>query len=292
MSRHHPFTIPLDQYTLGGSIILPDGASPDQQVPVAVFVGDPGPYPLTRHTDQGTVRWPMAWAEAFATEGVGSFCYDQRGGGITSGDYADANREDLLTEAREVVAMALAQAETSRCAAIGWADGASFALQLAAEGVVDAVVLLAPPFRTAEGRYEAQVRDLARRGGFSDRVVALRLQKWRDEMTAMSRRVEEGEARSTQEIGGQSVSLNLNRFLQTATFDPAGVAASVRKPVLLLHGEADAIIPPDESAMLASELQCPCRRITYPKVEHFLYRHADAALDAARWLAQTLHPVN
>jgi uncharacterized protein len=288
VSRHHPFVIPRGAYTLAGSLMLPPDAAPDRPVPTAVFVGGPGPAPLTRYSDQGALRWPMAWGQVFVAEGIAVLAYDQRGGGVSSGEYATADRDDLFAEALEVVQMARAQPETAATAAVGWADGAAFALDLAARGEVDAAVLLSVPFLTAEVRYERQMRDLARRGGFSERVVAIRLERWRAEMASVARKVAEGDAYSVQEVGGRPVTLNLSRFLQTSNFDPAALVPSVNCPILLLHGEEDAIIASEESAMLAGELHAPCRRITYPGVQHFLYRHPEAASDAARWLAQTL----
>lgn len=290
MTRTHPFTVALDEYALAGSITLPDHASAEARVPMAVFLGGPGPTPMTRHTSDGSPEWPLTWSAVLAHVGMGALSYDQRGGGRSTGQYADANRLDLLTEAREAVAMAKVQPETARLAAIGWGDGATFALELAAEGLVDAAVLLAPPYRTAEARYEEQVRQLAQRGGFSERVVGLRLKQWRAELEAVANRIAQGETKAEHEVGGQTVSLNLERFLQTAQHDPGARVPAVQKPVLILHGEADAIIRPEESALLASALQCPVRRITYPRVQHFLHRHPEAAADAAQWLVQTLLP--
>lgn len=290
MPKSQPFTISLDQYTLVGSVVLPDQIRSGERAPVAVILGGPDPVALTRYSSEGALRWPMAWSHAIAKAGIVSLCYDQRGSGQSTGEYADADRSDLLQEAREAVAMARVQPETAGvpCVAIGWGDGASFALQLAAEGAVDAAVLLAPPFRTAEARYEEQVRSLAQRNGLSERVVKLRVDQYRKEMTAIAQRVADGQTHSEQKVGDQTVTLNLSRFLQTANFDPAPVAAAVRKPVLLLHGDADPVVPPEESAMLASALQCPCRRITYPKLQHFIYQHPKAVADAVQWITQTL----
>lgn len=273
-----------EAHGLAGNLVLPAGASPEGRVPGAVVVGGPGPAPLQRYTRDGFKEWPMLWTERLAESGVAGLCYDQRGSGLSGGQYHEADEEDLYADCAAAVEMLRLQPEVGRVAAVAWDDGTSFALRLAAEGRVDALILLAPGFLTAEARYRAQVSALAARKGLSDRVVQIRLRQWQAEVEAIRRRVEAGERVSTSEVGGRRVTTNLLRLLHTLTFDPAEWAGQCKVPVLILHGADDAVIPPGESETLAAALGGPVDRIVYPGQGHFLYRHRQAVQDAADWI--------
>lgn len=113
---------------------------------------------------------------------------------------------------------------------------------------------MATPFYTAEERFTREIRQLAARRGLSERVVQLRLNQWRRQMDAVARQVAGGEKTTSVKVGEHETMLNLARFLQNTRFDPAAVLAQVHVPVLVLHGEDDRVIPPQESAELISAL--------------------------------------
>lgn len=288
MPKTDPVSIASETHGLAGSLVLPDQASAEDKVTAALIVGGPGPIPLQRYTAQGAKQWPVLWSEALGEAGLGALCYDQRGSGLSSGLYHDADWDALyedVTAAQEILAV---QPEVGKVAAIAWAEGCGYALQLAAEGRVAALILLAPAYHTAEERYASGIRELATRKGLSERVVQLRINQWRGEMEATISQVQQGAVTTTTDIGGQPVTTNLLRFLQTIAYNPAAVVQHVKVPVLLLHGEDDTVIPPAESAAMAGALSGPVERITYPGVAHFLYRHPAAIKDAAAWLGRVL----
>lgn len=288
MPKLDPVSISSETHGLAGNLALPDQASAEHKVPAALIVGGPGPTPLQRYTAQGARQWPVLWSESLSEAGVGALCYDQRGSGLSSGQYHDADWDALYEDAKAVQEVLDVQPEVGGVAAIAWADGCNFALQLAAEGRVDALVLMAPAYHTAEQRYAAGIRELAARKGLSERVVQLRINQWRSEMEATISQVQQGVVTTTTDIGGQQVTTNLVRFLQTIAFNPAAVVPHVKVPVLLLHGEDDLVVPPSESAAMAGALNGPVERVTYPGVAHFLYRHPQAIKDAAAWLSRAL----
>jgi fermentation-respiration switch protein FrsA (DUF1100 family) len=49
---------------------------------------------------------------------------------------------------------------------------------------------------------------------------------------------------------------------------PIDLAAVVKPPVLILHGEADPIVPPPETARLAGSFSTPPRVLTIPSARH------------------------
>lgn len=288
MPRTEPISISAETHGLAGNLVLPDGATDAAPVPAALIVGGPGPLPLERYTKEGAKNWPVLWTEGLAARGVAGLCYDQRGSGLSSGLYHEADWDALYEDARAAADVLRLQPEVGKVVAVAWADGCAFALQLAAEGLVDGVVLLAPAYHTAEERYARSIRELASRKGLSERVIQLRISQWKDEILNTARRVQAGETTSMVDLGGTEVTTNLVRFLQSVAFDPAPVAAATRTPALLMHGLQDSAVLPDESAVMESRLGGPVHRITYPGQAHFLYRHSPAVQDAAEWILRTL----
>ncbi|HWI65584.1 MAG TPA: alpha/beta fold hydrolase [Symbiobacteriaceae bacterium] len=288
MPKLESVAISQDTYGLAGNLVLPDGATAEARVPGAVIIGGAGPLPLQRYTAEGAKNWPVIWTEALAAAGIAGLCYDQRGSGLSTGNYHEADWDALYDDARAAVEMLSVQPEVEGVAAIAWGEGCGFALQLAAEGKVDAIVLMAPAYHTEEERYARSIADLAARKGLSDRVVQVRVNQWKNEILAMARRVQEGETTATVDLGGQPVTTNLVRFLQSVAFDPAPVVARVRVPALLLHGDDDQAIVPAESDEMSRALPGRVERITYSGAAHFLYRHGGAKADAVAWLHKVL----
>ncbi|MDF2631033.1 MAG: hypothetical protein K0R39_4864 [Symbiobacteriaceae bacterium] len=288
MPKTEPISITQDSYGLAGNLVLPDGASADAKVPGAVILGGPGPLPLQRYTAEGARNWPVMWTEALAREGVAGLCYDQRGSGLSTGEYHDADFDALYDDAKAAAEMLAVQPEVGAIAAIAWGEGCHFALQLAVEGKVAAAVLLSAPYHGEEERYTRSLQALAARKGLSDRVVQVRVNQWKNEIMTTASQVQAGQVTATVDLGGTPVTTNLVRFLQTVAFNPAPLAAQVRVPVLLLHGLDDGVIAPAESEAMAAALPGPSERITYPGVAHFLYRHDRARTDAVAWLKRTL----
>lgn len=298
-------------YELAGSLALPDSAAVQSPKPGVLIVPGPGPSPLTRSTGEGEDRWPLIWARELAEAGFVALCFDQRGGGQSTGRYSDADRNSLYQDTVAVLETLAVQPEVDREAlvAIAWDEGCGFALQLAAEGRVHALVLMATPFYTAEERFTREIRQLAARRGLSERVVQLRLNQWRRQMDAVARQVAGGEKTTSVKVGEHETMLNLARFLQNTRFDPAAVLAHVHVPVLVLHGEDDRVIPPQESAELISALVARgavhdggagagagggatgiraavelYQRIVYREAGHFLYNDRRLIRDAITWL--------
>jgi pimeloyl-ACP methyl ester carboxylesterase len=288
MPKTEPISITQETYGLAGNLVLPDGASADAKVPGVLIVGGPGPLPQQRYTKEGARNWPVMWTEALAREGVAGLCYDQRGSGLSTGEYHEADWDALYDDALAAAEMLAVQPEVGPVAAIAWGEGCHFALQLAAEGKVSALVLMSAPYHHEEERYALSIQALAAKKGLSGRVVQVRVNQWKNEILATARRVQEGQVTATVDIGGTPVTTNLVRFLQTVAFNPAPLAAVVKVPALLLHGADDGVVLPAESEAMAGALPGPTDRITYPGVSHFLYRHDKARLDAVAWLKRTL----
>ena len=71
-------------------------------------------------------------------------------------------------------------------------------------------------------------------------------------------------------------------------------AADLSVPLLLLHGAADRMVPPDGSRSFFSKLRCPDREFReYPEAYHALFadiNHSEVLGDVERWIEAHLHP--
>jgi uncharacterized protein len=287
MFKTHPISISCETHGLAGNLVLPEGASPEQPVLGALIIGGPGPLPMDRYSPEGMKQWPVQWTEALGEAGLAGLCYDQRGSGLSSGLYHEADWDALYEDNKAALDLLRVQPEVSQTAVIAWGEGCSFALQLAAEGLVDAVVLMAPAYFTAEERYMRWIRSLAATKNLSERVIQLRLNQWKGEVMATVDRVQQGERTATTALSENiTVMTNLVRFLQLTLFDPAPLIERLKVPVLLLHGEQDNAIPASESEAIAHAMSGKTDRILYPGVAHFLFKHTRATTDAVGWLKQ------
>lgn len=75
------------------------------------------------------------------------------------------------------------------------------------------------------------------------------------------------------------------RLMWDELWDSLTVIADVRAPVLVMHGEADGLIPAEQGAALFAAAREPKRLILYPNGRHNDLRLHGAAEDAIAWLA-------
>ena len=77
---------------------------------------------------------------------------------------------------------------------------------------------------------------------------------------------------------------------QIASVSPVLAAAEIRKPVLLIHGAADAETPPDHSRRVLAALAGPKRLILVPGARHNESLRGDVWAEIERWLDDVLGP--
>lgn len=201
--------------------------------PAAVLVGGFGP--AARDGSFGRTGGPYAdLSQALARDGVAVLRYDKRGLGDSQGPALSWLDARVLTrDARAAVRTLASLPGVASVALIGHSQGGDLALAAAPGTAATRVVTLAAPGRPLGA--------LPRVSGTANRLLA--------------------------RLAGPAVTR------ATLGTDPAPVAARVRAPVLLVHGDRDGTVPTSDMRLLASarrDAGRPTRTITVRGANHFL----------------------
>lgn len=178
------------------------------------------------------------WARRLAGRGVAVLRYDKRGIGESTGPPLSWLDPDPLTvDARAAVRALSARPEvdTRRVGVIGHSQGGTIALRAASRSPrISRLVLLASP-----GRPLGELPDVAAPGA-----------------RALLRAV----------VGRAAAR-------RTLRLDPTTYAYRVRRPVTLIHGLADRVVPPRDALLLRRirrDRRLPTRLMLVPRANHYL----------------------
>ncbi len=221
------------------------GASPGHdgrpRVPAVLLIAGSGP----QDRDGARVELPgyAPWrdfAAALVAAGFAVLRVDDRGTGASRGRFAGATTDDFARDAAAAVAWLRRQKgiDGSRIALVGHSEGAVVALLTArADPAVRALVLLGAPSRPG--------REIAR--WQRQQLVSSDLARWPSTERRAVLAAAESEAERTAERDPW-----LRRWF---ALDPRAVAAQVHQPTLLVHGETDRQVPPEQADELAAVLR-------------------------------------
>ncbi len=255
-------------HTLAGTLVLPDPAAFEPPYPTAVLITGSGP----QDRDETLLgHKPFAvLADHLARRGIASLRCDDRGFAGSTGDFASATTLDFVEDARAQVAFLADRDEVASIGLIGHSEGGLVAPFVAAEnGEVDWLVLLAgtgvpgsevlieqsAAIQLAGGADEAWVREhaAAQRRVF-DAVLADDLDAAEPAMRELIRMqtaangIEADDAMldsmTAQHMHGLTGQPWMRTFL---TLDPRPALAKVTQPVLVLNGELDLQVLPDQN---------------------------------------------
>lgn len=262
-----------DGAVLAGTLVLPVG---DRPQPAVLLLSGSG----AQERDAGVMSGHRPFREiatALGRAGIATLRLDDRGTGLSSGQYPDQTIDDLAADARAAVAWLARHpaVDASRIGVLGHSEGAWVAMRAAARGApVAFLVVMAGSSRPGaeivaeQQRYGAArlVRDLPepRRQAVADslqREAAALV----DALAAASR--------------------PLAFFL---AFDPQRDARALQVPVLILHGETDRQVPVAHAAELAEALGArgaPVAVQTFAATNHLFL--ADSVGDPGLYLTLT-----
>ncbi len=233
-------------------------------VPAVLLIAGSGP----QDRDGARVELPgyAPWrdfAAALVAAGFAVLRVDDRGTGASRGQFAGATTDDFGRDAAAAVAWLRRQPgiDGRRIALVGHSEGAVVALlTAAADPGVRALVLLGAPSRSG--------REIAR--WQRQQLVSSDLARW----PATERRA----VLAAAEAEAEQVAERDPWLRRWFALDPRAVAAQVRQPALLVHGESDRQVPPEQADELAAALRAAARRAAGAEVAVRRVRDTDHLL--------------
>ncbi len=277
-------------------------AAPRARFPAVVLV--PGSGPLDRDLTVGDVPVFGQLAGMLADAGYIVVRYDKRGVGQSGGRLETTTLQDYADDVRAIVTFLAKRRDVDdrRIAVAGYDEGGWIALLAAGrEKKIAGAVLLATPAASGAELVLAQQRAALGRLNIPDaeKQAKVELQQ------KINAAVLSGK-------GWEEIAPELRRQADTAwfqsflAFDPAKALARVRQPLLIVHGERDRQIPPQQADTLAAlaasaRKKAPAAEVAkLPQVDHLLLAgdgsqppksiSADLVSAMTKWLDKWLPP--
>lgn len=225
------------------SASAPASAGRDRRVLVPAVLLIAGSGPQDRDGARAELPGYAPWRDfgaALVAAGFAVLRVDDRGTGLSRGQFAGATTDDFARDAAAAVAWLRRQVgiDGTRIALVGHSEGAVVALLTArADPAVRALVLLGAPSRSG--------REIAR--WQRQQLVSSDLARWPSAERRAVLAAAESEAEQLAERDPW-----LHRWF---ALDPRTVAMQVRQPVLVMHGDTDRQVPPEQADELAAVLR-------------------------------------
>ena len=250
------FVLEIDGLSLVGQMHLPSGSAPP--FPAVILCHG---IPTGQPPDPGDGGYP-ALAVRIASRGLAAFTFNFRGAGLSGGNF------DIAGWSRDLAAVIehawnLDSIDDSRVALVGFSAGAAVAIYVAAEDKrVAAVAACAPPadFSSiyAPAKAAGSLAYFRQIGIVREPAFPLSLEDW------------------------------LNGFRRVNALH--SVAAIAPRPLLLVHGSQDKVVPPQNSQRLFSAAGEPKELVILDGAEHRLRLHEGAVKTLLEWLTRVLGP--
>ena len=149
--------------TLAGTLTFPEGYKEGQKVPVVLMVTGSGPQ--NRDEELMGHKPFLVLADRLARHGIASLRYDDRGTGLSTGDFSSATTAALVTDALAGIKYLRGLKKFSCVGILGHSEGGSIAYMLGAGGNADFIVSLAGPACKVDTLMMLQLNKLSRLQG-------------------------------------------------------------------------------------------------------------------------------
>ena len=238
--------------TLAGTLTFPEGYKEGQKVPVVLMVTGSGP----QNRDEELMEHKpfLVLADRLARHGIASLRYDDRGTGLSTGDFSSATTAALATDALAGIKYLRGLKKFSCVGILGHSEGGSIAYMLGAGGNADFIVSLAGPACKVDTLMMLQLNKLSRLQGAKGDVA---------------HNVAETRQLLLSQDGGPWMKAFLN-------MDFSQFLKSVKCPVMALGGSNDLNVPAEfNMKVLKSKLPSNSKDFIkiYPGLNH-LFQHS------------------
>ena len=238
--------------TLAGTLTFPEGYKEGQKVPVVLMVT--GSRPQNRDEELMGHKPFLVLADRLARHGIASLRYDDRGTGLSTGDFSSATTAALATDALAGIKYLRGLKKFSCIGILGHSEGGSIAYMLGAGGNADFIVSLAGPACKVDTLMMLQLNKLSRLQGAKGDVA---------------HNVAETRQLLLSQDGGPWMKAFLN-------MDFSQFLKSVKCPVMALGGSNDLNVPAEfNMKVLKSKLPSNSKDFIkiYPGLNH-LFQHS------------------
>ena len=225
-----PYTIKSGALELGGTLVIPRGAT--GRVPVVVIIAGSGPTDRNGNSLMG-IR-PNSYAQLawqLAGRGIASLRYDKRAMPGTKGtfDLTKMTLDDFAADARAAAESLAHDSRFSKVVLLGHSEGSALALIAARQGAPVAGVISVSGLGRPLGVVMRE--QLARQ---FDSATLVRYD------TAMAQYLRGEQPKDVPpQLGPLFVPINLSFLKSLTAFDPPAAIRSVRQPVLIVQGGRD-----------------------------------------------------
>jgi len=209
-----------------------------------------------------------ALAETLASHGVAPLRYDKRGVGKSGGDYFDTGMTDNYADARAAVDWLAVRCPALPVYAVGHSEGALHVAHLAAEDKVAGAVLIACPARIGEAILTWQAAQIVPTLPAATKAIlgALHI----DPLKSQRKAFERIRSTSANTVRIQGKKLNAHWFRQFMDYDPVPVFERIQVPVLVVIGERDMQVPPEDANAIGALVAGPCEVKVIDDLSHIL----------------------
>jgi uncharacterized protein len=261
--KEEEVTFPNDQahISLSGTLTLPQGPAP---FPVVVLLSDNGPRDRDE-TIEGH-RPFLVLSDHLTRKGIATLRFDKRGGGKSTGNYAEATIEDFAGDAQAAVAYLKTRKDLDpkRIGLIGHSEGGLSAPIVASRSTDIAwLVLLAAPALKGEDILLLQSELIMKVAGIDEEQISRTLD-FNKQTYALARQEKDPAAFETKlnelvqssGMGALVPQATLQAQVRTMAspwfrylldYDPLPALQKTRCPVLALNGQKDLQVPPKEN---------------------------------------------
>jgi pimeloyl-ACP methyl ester carboxylesterase len=284
---------------LSGTLCLPPGEGP---FPCVLMIHGSGPLDRDENARQLKVITTKlnvfnTIAQYLAPLGIASLRYDKRGCGKSSGNYDEAGFRDLTWDATATYGFLTGQQSIRKGSIflLGHSEGALIAPKIATEypRIAGLILLAAPAQNLGEAlRYQGRKikEDIQQGGGLNRRIIRLTWRLMGDPLSAQETVIERVRTTDEDSFRYKLQKINAKWLREHLSDDPAETMRNVTCPVLVINGEKDIQVDPQDAVRIAELAKGEVEHHIVPNLTHILRAEegAPSILNYKRLLKMTM----